>query len=147
MWLHTDINIPIPRRNHSIMWIKGSGIQWVHICINQESRVRPTTSRTNRKLLINKKLNNRWVPPIQTHIRLVESQMKTRCIFISIWWAGGKMRWKEAYRSSYTIHQKHYPVDFDCTSGLYCGIKLDWRYDHTRSIDLSIPKYVPNALH
>ena len=42
---------------------------------------------------------------------------------------------------------KYYPVNVDCTGGLYCIIKLECTYYPTRSIDLSIPKYAPNELH
>ena len=38
-------------------------------------------------------------------------------------------------------------MDIDWTSGMYYDIKLDWIYDQQISVDLSIPKYVPNALH
>ena len=42
---------------------------------------------------------------------------------------------------------KYYPVDVDWNKGLYCGIKVDWDYYHTRSVDLSMPKYFPTSLH
>ena len=43
--------------------------------------------------------------------------------------------------------RKCYPVDADWNIGLYCGIKIDWKFDQPRSVDLSMPKYLPNALH
>ena len=33
-----------------------------------------------------------------------------------------------------------YTVELDCTGGLYCGIKLEWKYEK-RSLDISIPGY------
>ena len=42
---------------------------------------------------------------------------------------------------------KYYPVNVDCTGGLYCIIKLECTYYPTRSIDLSMSKYATNKLH
>ena len=42
---------------------------------------------------------------------------------------------------------KCYPVDVYWTGGLYCVIKLDCKYSQQIIIDLSIPKYVSNALN
>ena len=38
-------------------------------------------------------------------------------------------------------------MDVDWAGGLYYGTKIDWKYDQTRNIDLSMPKYVPSAPH
>ena len=42
--------------------------------------------------------------------------------------------------------EEHYEVSVDWTGALYCGITLDWNYA-TRTVDLSMPKYVIAALH
>ena len=38
-------------------------------------------------------------------------------------------------------------MDVDFKLGLYCGIKIDYNYDHPRSVNLSMPKYFHNNLN
>ena len=56
--------------------------QWIHMCRDKESHVRSTTCQTNINLLNYKEPITTWVPKIQTHSRLLESQMVTGHIFI-----------------------------------------------------------------
>jgi hypothetical protein len=42
--------------------------------------------------------------------------------------------------------KEHYEVTEDWAKKLYCGISLDWNY-HNRTVDLSMPGYIANALH
>jgi hypothetical protein len=42
--------------------------------------------------------------------------------------------------------KEHYEVTKDWAGKLYCGISLDWNYDN-RTVDLSMPGYIANALH
>jgi endonuclease I len=39
-----------------------------------------------------------------------------------------------------------YEVTEDCSGKLYCGISLDWDYKK-KTVDLSMPGYIANALH
>jgi hypothetical protein len=42
--------------------------------------------------------------------------------------------------------KKHYEVTEDCEGKLYCGTLLEWDYDN-RTVILSMPGYIENALH
>ena len=45
------------------------------------------------------------------------------------------------------VLKKYYPVKIDWIGKLYCGIDLDWHYDHPKHLDISIKHYVQNWLH
>ena len=38
-------------------------------------------------------------------------------------------------------------MDIYCTGGLYCDIKLDWKFYQQIIVDLYMSKYAPNALN
>jgi hypothetical protein len=42
--------------------------------------------------------------------------------------------------------KEHYEVTEAWAGKLYCGISLDWNYDN-KTVDLSMPGYIANALH
>jgi hypothetical protein len=42
--------------------------------------------------------------------------------------------------------KQHYEVTEDWEGKLYCGILLKWDYEN-RTVDLSMPGYIENALH
>jgi len=39
-----------------------------------------------------------------------------------------------------------YPITIDWEGGIYCGVTLEWDYKN-RTVDLSMPSYIANALH
>ena len=73
--------------------------------------------------------------------------MANSYVFIGSWWSWCQINVKATCGSYHRIHQKHYPMDVDCTGGLNCSIKIDWQYNQPINVHLSIPNYNPNASH
>ena len=139
-WIHPIVAEINSRRNYSAIWYNGDRTQWIHLCRDKERHVWPTTGPDNSNWHPYKQPRTTCIPSMQTNGRPV-----IFWLVVDDFWVKyiGKLN---AYHLIESIRKK-YPVDVDCTSGLHCVIKLDWKYEQKQSVDLSMPKYVPNNLN